>query len=106
MPAAAIGALISVPAVAAAFVVLYAVGGEANLPISALVASMLGWHTLIGIGEAVITGLTVGAVVAVRPDLVYAARDLRPVLQLRQRDGSTVPAVEQLGGRQARPVRA
>jgi cobalt/nickel transport system permease protein len=106
VPAAAIGALISVPAVAAAFVVLYAVGGHANLPISTLVASMLGWHTLIGIGEAVITGLTVGAVVAVRPDLVYAARDLRPVLQLRQRDGSTVPAVEQLGGRQARPVRA
>ena len=92
VPAAVAGAVVSVPAAAAVFVVLYSVGGEANLPIGALVASMLGWHTLIGIGEAVITGLTVGAVVAVRPDLVYAARGLRPALQLRQLDGSTVPA--------------
>ena len=78
VPAAATGALLSVPAVAAAFLVLYAWGGEASLPIGVLTASMLGWHTLIGIGEAIITGLTVGAVVAVRPDLVYAARRLRP----------------------------
>ena len=107
VPAAAIGALVSVPAVAAVFVALYAVGGEASLPIGALVASMLGWHTLIGIGEAVITGLTVGAVVAVRPDLVYAARGLRPVLQFRQRDGSMVPvAVEERAGRRARSARA
>jgi len=35
---------------------------------------------LIGVGEAVITGLTVGAVMATRPDLVFGARDLRPVL--------------------------
>jgi cobalt/nickel transport system permease protein len=37
---------------------------------------------LIGIGEAVITALTVGAVLASRPDLVYGARDLRPTLVL------------------------
>jgi cobalt/nickel transport system permease protein len=91
-PAAVAGALLAVPAAAAAFVVLFALGGAANLPIGALVASMVGWHTLIGIGEAVITGLTVGAVVAVRPDLVYAARGLQPTLQLRRPDGSTVPA--------------
>jgi cobalt/nickel transport system permease protein len=41
---------------------------------------MIGVHTLIGIGEAVITALTVGAVMATRPDLVYGARDLRPAL--------------------------
>ena len=35
---------------------------------------MVGWHTVIGIGEALITGLVVGSVVAVRPDLVYGAR--------------------------------
>ena len=35
---------------------------------------MLGWHIVIGIGEAVITGLVVGSVVAVRPDLVHGAR--------------------------------
>ena len=106
VPAAALGALVSVPAAAAVFVLLYALGGEASLPIGALVASMLGWHSLIGIGEAVITGLTVAAVVAVRPDLVYAARGVRPVLQLLQPDGSTifVPA-GQLADRRLRPVR-
>jgi cobalt/nickel transport system permease protein len=51
---------------------------------------MLGWHTLIGIGEAVITALTVSAVVVVRPDLAYAARGLEPTLRLRQADGSMV----------------
>jgi cobalt/nickel transport system permease protein len=107
IPATVIGALVSVPAAAGVFVLLYEVGGEASLPIGALVVSMLGWHTLIGIGEAVITGLVVAAVVAVRPDLVYAARGLRPALQLRQPDGSTVPVVaEQPAGRQPRPVRA
>jgi cobalt/nickel transport system permease protein len=106
VPAAATGALLSVPAVAAAFLVLYAWGGGASLPIGVLTASMLGWHTLIGIGEAIITGLTVGAVVAVRPDLVYAARRLRPALLVRQSDGSMVPAaVEQDSDQQPRRVR-
>ena len=48
---------------------------------------MLGWHTLIGIGEAIITSLTVGAVIATRPDLVYAARGLQPDLVLKAADG-------------------
>ena len=39
---------------------------------------MVGVHTLIGIGEGIITGLTVGAVLAARPDLVYGARDIAP----------------------------
>ena len=38
--------------------------------------AMVGVHTLIGIGEGVITALTVSAVLATRPDLVYGARDL------------------------------
>ena len=42
--------------------------------------AMVGVHVLIGIGEATITGLTVGAVLSTRPDLVYGARDLRPAL--------------------------
>ncbi|MBD0293297.1 MAG: PDGLE domain-containing protein, partial [Jiangellaceae bacterium] len=71
-------------------VVLFAAGGQASLPLGALVATMMGWHTLIGIGEAMITGLTVSAVVAVRPDLMYAARGLRSSLRLRRADGSTV----------------
>ena len=37
---------------------------------------MVGVHVLIGIGEGVITGLTVSAVLAARPDLVWGARHL------------------------------
>ena len=77
---AAVGAFVSVPAAALAFTGLYAVGGTAPIPLDTLAAAMLGWHTLIGVGEAVITGLVVGSVVAVRPDLVYGAR---PALAVR-----------------------
>ena len=35
---------------------------------------MIGVHVLIGIGEGIITALAVGAVMAMRPDLVYGAR--------------------------------
>jgi cobalt/nickel transport system permease protein len=87
VPAAFVGALLSVPVAALVFVGLHAVGGAADLPLQALAATMVGWHVLIGLGEAVITALTVSAVVAVRPDLVHAARDLRPVLELRGADG-------------------
>jgi cobalt/nickel transport system permease protein len=47
---------------------------------------MLSWHAVIGIGEAVITGLVVASVVGVRPDLVYGARSaLRArTLEIRQ----------------------
>lgn len=92
VPAAAAGALVSVPAAAAVFVVLFAIGGEASLPFGTLLATMLSWHVLIGIGEAVITALAVGAVVAVRPDLVYAARGRQPALQLKQPAGTVVEA--------------
>ena len=77
---AAVAALVSVPAAALCFVAVYAVGGTAPVPLVGLATAMLGWHTLIGIGEAVITGLVVGSVVAVRPDLVHGAR---PVLRRR-----------------------
>lgn len=73
-PAAAIGAFVSVPVVAAVFTGIYAIGGTAPIPTDTLLTAMLGWHTLIGLGEAAITGLVVGSVVAVRPDLVHGAR--------------------------------
>jgi cobalt/nickel transport system permease protein len=92
VPAAALGALVSVPVAAVIFAVLFAVGGQASVPFGTLLASMVGWHVLIGIGEAVITGFTVAAVIAVRPDLVYAARDLTPQLTLKNSDGSLVAA--------------
>lgn len=81
--AAFVAALLSVPASALVFVLIYVIGGTAPVSLDAVVAAMLGVHGLIGIGEAVITALTVGAVLAVRPDLVYGARDTLPALTLR-----------------------
>ncbi|GAB1336112.1 energy-coupling factor ABC transporter permease [Streptomyces sp. E-15] len=78
-----VAALVSVPAAAVAFTLIYAIGGTTDVSIGKVATAMIGVHVLIGIGEAVITALTVGAVVAVRPDLVYGARGLRQRLQLR-----------------------
>ncbi|MCP9208551.1 energy-coupling factor ABC transporter permease [Streptomyces sp. NEAU-Y11] len=79
-----VAALVSVPAAAAAFTGLYALGGTTDVPIGKVFTAMFGVHVLIGIGEAAITALTVGAVMAVRPDLVHGARGVaaRP-LELR-----------------------
>lgn len=87
-PAAAIGALVSVPVAAVVFVLLFAIGGTADIPLGEVLAGMVGVHVLIGIGEAIITGLTVGSVVAVRPDLVYIARRYQSELALRDRTGA------------------
>lgn len=74
--AAAVGALLSVPVTSLVFVGLYLLGGTVDVPTGALTLSMLGWHSLIGIGEALITGFTVASIIAVRPDLVYGARSV------------------------------
>ncbi|SDH59022.1 energy-coupling factor ABC transporter permease [Microbacterium pygmaeum] len=76
--ASAVGAFVSVPAAAAVFVLLFAIGGAVPVPLDAVMAAMVGWHAVIGLGEAVITGLIVSAVLATRPDLVYGARFERP----------------------------
>lgn len=73
-PAAAVAALVSVPVAALFFVFLYSVGGTADLSLASLATAMVGVHVLVGIGEAAITFLAVGSIVAVRPDLVYGAR--------------------------------
>jgi cobalt/nickel transport system permease protein len=79
-PAAAVSALVSVVTASLVFVGLYAVGGTVDISLRSLATAMLGVHTLIGIGEALITFLAVGSIAAVRPDLVYGAR---PVLAQR-----------------------
>ncbi|MEU9982039.1 energy-coupling factor ABC transporter permease [Streptomyces sp. NPDC050856] len=76
-------ALVSVPAAAAAFTLIYAVGGTTDVPLPKVLTAMVGVHVLIGVGEAVITSATVGAVIAVRPDLVHGARGLTAPLKLR-----------------------
>ncbi|MGW2018167.1 energy-coupling factor ABC transporter permease [Streptomyces sp. NPDC001927] len=78
-----VAALVSVPASAAAFTLVYAIGGTTQVPLGKVLTAMVGVHTLIGVGEAAITMLTVGAVIAVRPDLVYGARGLTAPLKLR-----------------------
>jgi cobalt/nickel transport system permease protein len=51
-------------------------------PLSVVLPAMLGVHAIIGIGEALITVLVVGTVLAVRPDLVrtYGYRPPAPML--------------------------
>lgn len=88
-PLAAIAAAISVPVVAAVFTLLFAIGGTAPVDLGKVLTAMIGWHIAIGLGEAVITGLVVGAVVAVRPDLVYGARPAMARRTLTVRDAAT-----------------
>lgn len=76
--AGGIAGAVSVPAAALVFSLLFAWGGSADVPVGALTAQMLGWHSLIGLGEAVATGALVAAVVLVRPDLVAGLRGERP----------------------------
>lgn len=64
--------------VSVAFTVQYAVGGAGGASVGAVAAAMVGVHALIGIGEGVVTAMTIGAVLAARPDLVWGARHLEP----------------------------
>ncbi len=75
LAATAVSAFLTVPASAMGFVVQYALGGTGTFELSTVLGAMLSIHVLIGFGEAAITALTVGAVLATRPDLVYGARD-------------------------------
>ncbi|MGW1560421.1 energy-coupling factor ABC transporter permease [Streptomyces sp. NPDC002144] len=95
-----VAALVSVPAAAVAFTLIYAVGGTTDVSLGKVATAMIGVHVLIGLGEAVITALTVGAVIAVRPDLVHGARGLRQRLKLRV-DGALVDVPAPDGARTA-----
>ncbi|MEV6055493.1 energy-coupling factor ABC transporter permease [Streptomyces sp. NPDC052107] len=91
-----VAALVSVPAAAVVFTLFYAIGGTTDVSIGKVATAMIGVHLLIGIGEAVITALTVSAVIAVRPDLVHGARGLRQRLKLRV-NGALVDAPAPVG---------
>ena len=78
-----IAALLSVPAAAAGFVLQYAIGANATFSISTVLGAMVGTHVLIGIGEAIITALTVSAVLASRSDLVFAWDNQNTKLEIR-----------------------
>ena len=78
-----IAALLSVPAAAAGFVLQYAIGANATFSISTVLGAMVGTHVLIGIGEAIITALTVSAVLASRSDLVFGWDNQNTKLEIR-----------------------
>ncbi|MFI2379064.1 energy-coupling factor ABC transporter permease [Streptomyces sp. NPDC018964] len=103
-----VAALVSVPASAVVFTLLYAIGGTADVSLGKVAGAMVGVHVLIGIGEAVITALTVGAVIAVRPDLVHGARGLTHKLKLRVNgelvDAPGAPEPEPVAARSPRKV--
>jgi cobalamin biosynthesis protein CbiM len=73
--ATGVGAFLSVPISALAFSLQFALGGTDAISATTVAAAMVSVHILIGIGEAIISVLTISAVVAVRPDLVYGAKD-------------------------------
>ena len=85
-PAAAVAALVTVPAAASVFALLFAIGGTAPVDDGKVFVAMVGWHVVIGIGEAVITGLVVASVMSTRPDLVHGARRVlaRRTLEMRE----------------------
>ena len=78
----AVVAFMSVLASAGAFVFEYSLGGNATYNIASVLISVMSVHVLIGIGEAIITGLTIGAILATRADLVYGARKFLPAHKL------------------------
>ena len=79
---AAIAGFISVPTAALGFVFQYAIGATATFSVSTVLAAMVGTHILIGIGEAIITFLTVSAVLASRGDLVFGWQAIKPKLEI------------------------
>ena len=86
--ASTVGAFVSVPVTALAFVILFAWGGTVPVRLDVLAVAMVATHLLIGIGEAVITAAVVSAVVSVRPDLVFGARGLVAERRLLIRQGT------------------
>jgi cobalt/nickel transport system permease protein len=84
--ASAIAAFLSVPASAAAWVFEYALGGTATYALQTVFISVVGVHLLIGIGEAIISALTIAAILATRADLVDGARKFLPKQKLIIKD--------------------
>jgi cobalamin biosynthesis protein CbiM len=78
-----LAAFVSVPAAALSFVFQYAIGATGTFSISAVLSAMVGTHILIGIGEGIITALTVSAVLASRSDLVYGWDSKNTPLEIR-----------------------
>ncbi|HPA44713.1 MAG TPA: energy-coupling factor ABC transporter permease [bacterium] len=68
IPAAAVTAWLSVVLASGTCAVELGISG--TVPMGLAIKAMLGWHIVIGIGEAIITCVVLGYVNAVRPDLI------------------------------------
>lgn len=87
--AAGFAAASSVVLSSIAFSIEWLFGATTEVTFAEVFGAMVGVHAVIGIGEGLITGLTVSAVLAARPDLVAGARDLtRAQLGQRSRVGA------------------
>lgn len=93
MVAAMTAAWVSVVASAAGFSLQYWLGGTAGVEPSTVLGAMVGVHTLIGIGEGLITATAVGAVLVARPDLVAGTQGLSI-----SESTATVPSKSAVGG--------
>ena len=69
-----VSAFVNTVVASCGFVLQYAIGGAGGASLATVAVSIIAVHVLIGIGEGVITALTVGAVSSARPDLVYFLR--------------------------------
>ena len=76
-----VGAWLAVMAGAAA--TAFELGVSGTVPLATAMTAMLGVHTVIGVGEAVVTVAAVSAVLATRPDLIAAAPALHPAARKR-----------------------
>jgi cobalamin biosynthesis protein CbiM len=72
--AAGLAAAVSVVGASLVFVFFYALGGTTDVALGTVTAAMVGVHALIGIGEGLITAVTVAAIASTRPDLVHLNR--------------------------------
>ncbi len=92
-------ALIGTVCAATGFVIEYAIGGAGDSSLATVAGYMWGTHALIGIGEGLITAVTVTAVANARPDLVYLLRRTRDAGQSTESGQERVQAAGSEGVR-------
>lgn len=78
-----ISAFVNTLLAATGFVVEYAIGGAGGVEIGKVALLMWGLHALIGIGEGLITAVTVTSVASIRPDLVHLLKGSQKPLEVR-----------------------
>jgi cobalt/nickel transport system permease protein len=78
-----VSAFVNTLLAATGFIVEYAIGGVGGVEIGKVALLMWGMHALIGIGEGLITAVTVTSVASIRPDLVSLLRGRKKPLEVR-----------------------